>query len=134
MKYIKILIAAFLFSVTFPVDADSTYIYNAQLNRVVDGDTMDVTLDFGLGVKMDVRLRIKDFDAPETWRPKTESEREHGKKATQRAIELLSGSFKVKAYGWAVYNRVEADIILEDGRDFASIMKSEGFSKRSTYN
>lgn len=110
-----------------------THVYQAQLVRVVDGDTMDVALDMGLGVKMDVRIRIRDFDAPETWRPSSATERAHGEQATAKAIELLSKPFQVNSHGWAAYNRVEATVTLSDGRDFATVMKQAGLSKRPSY-
>lgn len=114
-------------------EVEEVKFYPATLLRVVDADTMDVRLNMGLGVMMDVRLRIRDYDAPETWRPKNQAERDHGEAATQFAIELLPERFVVRSYGWAVYNRVEADVILSDGRNYSVIMISQGFSKRDQY-
>lgn len=134
MKYVKIFLVALIMSLTLPVHAnDEPTVYKAELVKIVDADTMDVTLNFGLGLKMDVRIRIRDYDAPETWRPQNEAEKSHGIAATEYAMVLLSNAFKVKAYKWAVFNRVEADIILADGRDFATVMKSKGYSKKSSY-
>lgn len=107
--------------------------YTADLLRVVDADTFDVRLSMGLGVLMDVRLRIKDYDAPETWRPDTQAELAHGEAATEFAIELLPERFIVRSYGWAVYNRVEADVIFADGRNYSAIMVEQGFVKYDEY-
>ena len=41
------------------------YVYNAKVNRIVDGDTIDVTLDLGFGVKYDQRVRLAGIDTPE---------------------------------------------------------------------
>jgi endonuclease YncB( thermonuclease family) len=84
---------------------------------------------------MTQRFRINDYDAPETWRPKSEAEALHGEAATARAIELLIGKEVVfestKIPG--IYGRYGANIWLEDGRDFAQIMISEGFQKKEGY-
>lgn len=41
------------------------YVYNAKVNSIVDGDTIDVTLDLGFGVKYDQRVRLAGIDTPE---------------------------------------------------------------------
>lgn len=109
------------------------HIYPAKLVKVVDGDTMDVTLNMGLGVLMNVRLRVHDYDAPETWRPSTSAEEAHGEEATAYAKELLAQPFQVVSYGWAVYNRVEAQLLLPDGSYFAEKMIEAGYEKRDDY-
>lgn len=109
------------------------HVFPAELDRVVDADTMDVTLDMSLGMSYDVRIRVHDFDSPETWRPRNEAEALHGAAATQRAIELLSDPFWVRVIGWGVYNRVEGEIILWDGLDYGYQMTEEGYAKRDEY-
>lgn len=39
--------------------------YNAKLVKVIDGDTIDVELDFGFALKQTIRLRLADIDTPE---------------------------------------------------------------------
>ena len=111
------------------------YRYKGFVNKVVDGDTVDVILDLGFGLAKSVRLRIDDYDAPESWRPRNEAEKEHGEAAKARAKELLEGKEAVfttsKAIG--VYGRYGASITLSDGRLYKDIMISEGFSKRDRY-
>lgn len=41
------------------------YEYRATILRVVDGDTVDVTLDLGFDVHLKQRLRLRGIDAPE---------------------------------------------------------------------
>lgn len=111
------------------------YEYKAVISNVVDGDTMDVLIDLGFDVLRKVRLRIKDLDTPETWRPSTEAERLHGKAATDKARELLSCDVvilktELKKGKW---QRYIASITLEDGRDYATVMKEEGFIKKENY-
>lgn len=111
------------------------YQYKAQIKRVVDADTVDAAVDLGFGIIISQRFRIEDYDAPETYRPRNEAEKLHGKAATMKAIELLMSknilmqSSKVPG----IYGRYSAKIQLEDGRDFAEVMISEGFSKRENY-
>ena len=43
------------------------YEYRANINRVVDGDTVDVDIDLGFGVWMkDERVRLAGIDTPES--------------------------------------------------------------------
>ena len=43
------------------------FVYNAILERVVDGDTIDVTLDLGFSVKLHKqRCRLMGIDTPES--------------------------------------------------------------------
>jgi len=111
------------------------YQYKAKVTRVVDADTVDAELDLGFGIKMNQRFRIDGFDAPETWRPLNEAEKEHGERATKRAIELLFDkdllfrSSKIPG----IYGRYGVCIWLPDGRKFSEVMISEGFSKQEEY-
>ena len=41
------------------------YEYNAELRRVVDGDTVDVTIDCGFNIYIKERVRLKGIDTPE---------------------------------------------------------------------
>jgi len=111
------------------------YQYRAQINRVVDADTVDASVDLGFGIIVTQRFRIKDYDAPETYRPRNEAEKFHGKAATMRAVALLMGSNILlrssKVPG--IYGRYGAEIQLPDGRDFAEVMISEGFAKKEEY-
>ena len=41
------------------------YEYNAEVRRVVDGDTVDVTIDCGFNIHIKERVRLSGIDAPE---------------------------------------------------------------------
>lgn len=111
------------------------YQYRAEILRVVDADTVDAAIDVGFGITMSQRFRLNDYDAPETFRPRNEAEKAHGKAATERAIELLIGKNVLirSTVVSGIYGRFSATIWLEDGRDFAEVMISEGFAKRKDY-
>ena len=65
------------------------YKYKAYVINIVDGDTFDAVVDLGFTVSVEQRFRLKDVDTPETWRPKTETERIHGQKAKDFVIEKM---------------------------------------------
>ena len=48
-------------------DKPEAYIYNATLDRIVDGDTFDCILDLGFDVKIHKqRVRLAGIDTPES--------------------------------------------------------------------
>lgn len=123
---------------SFPVfaqPAPDVYVFPAKVIRVVDGDTLDVSVVLPMGLKWDLRLRVRNIDTPETWRPKTQAEAAHGKQATEYAIDLIQqGPIWVRLGDWGVYNRAQADVILRDLRDYATVMREAGFEKRPSYD
>ena len=62
-----------------------SYIYNATVVRVVDGDTVDLDVDLGFHMTAHLRFRLYGIDA---WETRGE-EREKGLRAKERAMELL---------------------------------------------
>jgi len=120
------------------------YDYNAYVIRVVDGDTYDVQIDLGFGLtygreKAPMRLRLKNVDTPETWRPTTEAEREHGEKATKFVKDLIEDRFvRVKTYKMGIYGRYEADVSVLDTEldqwlDLGELLTDNGLTKLDSY-
>jgi len=111
------------------------YKYKGKVIRVVDADTVDAELDLGFGIIMKQRFRIDGYDAPETYHPRNEAEKIHGKKATTRAIQLLTEEelIFITSKTPGIYGRYGAQIILKDGRYFGNVMIEEGFSKKEEY-
>lgn len=60
------------------------FTYNAHVERVVDGDTIDVSIDLGFDIWHKVRLRLADIDTPEV-------STEKGKLVKKFVIEFLEG-------------------------------------------
>jgi endonuclease YncB( thermonuclease family) len=56
--------------------------YKAAIDRVIDGDTVDVLSDLGFGVSYKIRLRLARIDAPEVDTPE-------GKRVKQLMIDAL---------------------------------------------
>lgn len=49
------------------------YKYKATVNRVVDGDTMDITIDLGFKITTHQRIRLAGINTPETYNVKKDS-------------------------------------------------------------
>jgi micrococcal nuclease len=65
------------------------YEYRAYVNRVVDGDTVDVDIDLGFGIVLkDERVRIMGIDTPES-RTRDKVEKVFGLASKERLKELL---------------------------------------------
>jgi micrococcal nuclease len=50
------------------------YKYNAELVRIVDGDTIDCVIDMGFKITTDQRIRLSKINTPETFRQKKDSD------------------------------------------------------------
>ena len=65
------------------------YEYRAHVNRVVDGDTVDVDIELGFGIVLtDERVRVMGIDTPES-RTSDKVEKVFGLAAKERLKELL---------------------------------------------
>ena len=107
-------------------ESPDAFVYNATLERVVDGDTVDVTLDLGFSVKLHKqRVRLAGIDTPES-RTRKLAEKALGLKAKNRLIELCTGTFKVKSLGKGKYGRILAIPFTETNQDICQLLISEG--------
>jgi micrococcal nuclease len=64
------------------------YEYKAIVDKVVDGDTIDVTIDLGFKTWKKVRVRMEGMNAPES-RTRNLEEKERGLAAKARLQEIL---------------------------------------------
>ena len=102
------------------------FVYQAELERVVDGDTVDVTLDLGFDVKLHKqRVRLHGIDTPES-RTRNLADKKLGLAAKERLKELCVGRFKVKSLGKGKYGRVLGIPYTEDGQDICQLLIDEG--------
>jgi len=67
------------------------YVYKAVIDRVVDGDTYKLTVDLGFCIYHKLTVRLFGIDTPETYRPKSIAEKEHGEQATIFVKEAIEG-------------------------------------------
>ena len=102
------------------------FVYNATLDRIVDGDTFDCILDLGFDVKLHKqRVRLAGIDTPES-RTRDLAEKKLGLAAKARLGELCCGSFKVKSLGKGKYGRILGIPYTEDGKDICQMLIDEG--------
>ena len=87
------------------------YEYQCIIERVVDGDTVDVRVDAGFDIWTKQRVRLMGIDAPES-RTRDLREKKFGKLATARVEELLPVGSKQRieiTKGRGKYGRYLAD-------------------------
>ena len=65
------------------------YEYKAKIHRIIDGDTVDVTIDLGFEMTTKQRVRLYGINTPET-RTRDLEEKARGKAAKARLLELLN--------------------------------------------
>lgn len=99
------------------------YTYRGFLNRVVDGDTLRVTLDLGFGIMHEDILRLRGINA-------IEAKVRGGKKATEGLKKILKDQefFIVKTSSTDTYNRYLADIFLNDGTYLNQLLLDKGLA------
>ena len=86
--------------------------YEAELIKVLDGDTIDCYIDMGFDIKIKKRIRYMGLD---TWESRTRGvdEKKKGLAAKARNKELLeAGSFKLKSFGTGKFGRVLGEIFV----------------------
>ena len=92
------------------------YEYKATIRRVVDGDTVDVTLDLGFDILYNNRIRLLGIDTPES-RPRDLEEKKRGLAAKDRVKELCPvGStvmLKTTKDGRGKFGRILGEIFVE---------------------
>jgi len=69
------------------------YTYSAKLDRVVDGDTIDVVIDLGFDVFIKKRVRLVGIDTPEC-RTRDLEEKARGLAAKDRVKAILKENIK----------------------------------------
>ena len=105
----------------------------AQVLRVVDGDTIHVSLN-----NKDITIRMIGIDTPETVDPRKPVQC-FGKEASNHAHQLLDGTTvyleqDTSQGDYDKYNRLLSYIWMPDGRLFNQVMIAEGYAFEYTYN
>ena len=91
----------------------------SSIDRVVDGDTVDVIIDLGFDLTKKERVRLAGIDTPES-RTRDLEEKAKGLEAKARNKELLMevsskpGYFRLKSFGVGKYGRVLGEIYIQD--------------------
>lgn len=98
----------------------------ARVERVIDGDTVEVRAAIWPGTEVLRSVRTRGMDAPEITRSTCERERVRGEAARAFLIQLVEGKTVYLSdiaddkYG----GRVDARVTTEDGRDVAELLIS----------
>ena len=102
------------------------YTYNATLDRVVDGDTVDALVDLGFDTWKKVRIRMMGMNAPES-RTRDLEEKARGLAAKDRLIELLKdGNFILQSHGVGKYGRCLGTLWIDETVNINETLISEG--------
>jgi Micrococcal nuclease (thermonuclease) homologs len=107
--------------------------YDVHVNKVVDGDTVDVDINLGFGVWLhDERVRIMGIDTPES-RTSDRVEKLFGIAAKERLYQLLEKDAKLITTEdksgedmKGKFGRILGDFRAADGRLVTQIMIDEG--------
>jgi micrococcal nuclease len=98
---------------------NSVYYYNAQVQKIVDGDTFDVLIDLGFETFRKARVRLYGVNTPES-RTKNLEEKKMGLAAKEFTDQWIT----------AVNNKVKIETILDKnekyGRVLARVWNEEG--------
>ena len=107
--------------------------YPAFYVRAVDGDTIDLILDLGFGIKSKQRVRLEGIDAPEM--------KGDDLLAGKNAKQFVENAFErngrcctvvVKKESISDYDRVIGDIILEDDVKLSEALVMFGKARRTS--
>tara|TARA_R110000822_G_scaffold132788_3_gene270052 strand:+ start:2929 stop:3390 length:462 start_codon:yes stop_codon:yes gene_type:complete len=109
------------------------YEYRCKINKVIDGDTVDVDIELGFGVVLsDERVRIMGIDTPES-RTRDKVEKLFGLASKKRLKELLADGCILKTQiardgedMKGKFGRVLGDFILDTGERVTELMAAEG--------
>lgn len=85
----------------------TVYNYKAKVLRIIDGDTIDISVDLGFGIFKNLRARLWGINAPELARTKTN---------TEQYLKALQA--KIYLEDWIKTNTVDNKIIIcsHDGK------------------
>lgn len=117
----------------------SLYTYQGFVNRVVDGDTFDITIDLGFMLSIRHRFRLEGVDTPEIYGRASAVEKEHGRQASEFAKEVLEGkNVMVRSHKEpGIYGRFTATIFVDFGGQqisFADLLRDHDLLKRASYD
>ena len=99
--------------------------YNAKVERVVDGDTVDALVDLGFSTWKKVRIRMMGINAPES-RTRDLKEKAKGLAAKARLEELLDkGDFILESHGVGKFGRCLGSLLVGD-INVNKVLVSEG--------
>jgi len=107
------------------------YTYKAHVNRVVDGDTFDVTIDLGFRITTFQRLRLVGVDTPEIRGP----ERPEGLKVKEYVKDLIEGKdLSIETFKIGKFGRYVAEVYLDNGEGLSEHLLAKNMAKKLHYS
>jgi len=111
------------------------YTYKAKLDRVIDGDTIDVNIDLGFDISVKKRVRFVGINTPES-RTRDLEEKKLGLAAKDRVKSILAenDSFVIESKEVGKFGRVLGEIFIntvdsvesEEKISLNELLKTEG--------
>jgi len=111
-----------------PVVNYSPYVYKAYISEVYDGDTCTATVDLGMRVSMEIRIRLYGINAPEL----RGSEKGNGVRSREYLRNLILGkNVIIKTYKDKTekFGRWLAEIFV-DNVNVNNVMVEDGYAVR----
>ena len=119
------------------------YEYGFKLDRVVDGDTVDGTIDLGFGISVKKRIRLLGINAPETRlqrkikdEAKRLAEKELGLRAKDKLSDMLHNQkiiIQTKLDKTGKFGRVLGTLLIEQSEEKLNInefLLSKGYVRK----
>lgn len=119
------------------------YEYGFKLDRVVDGDTVDGTIDLGFGISVKKRIRLLGINAPETRlqrkikdEAKRLAEKELGLRAKDKLSDMLHNQkiiIQTKLDKTGKFGRVLGTLLIEQPEEKLNInefLLSKGYVRK----
>lgn len=91
------------------------YFYNAKLDRVIDGDTIDAMIDLGFNTWVHKRIRLAGINCPEI-RTRDLDEKAKGMQSKlflQEQLQPTGGRFILESLGVGKYGRCLGNIYID---------------------
>ena len=86
--------------------------YHIKITRVVDGDTVDCSIDLGFDIHTHKRIRLYGINAPES-RTSNKEEKQRGMAAKYRLMELIDSAEEIRliSHGKGKFGRVIGELL-----------------------
>jgi len=106
------------------------YHYNAKLDRIIDGDTIDAIIDLGFNTWVHKRIRLAGINCPEI-RTRDLDEKAKGMESKKYLEDLLTstgGKFILHSLGVGKYGRCLGNIYI-DKVSVNELLLKEGYAE-----
>jgi micrococcal nuclease len=105
--------------------AQQLFNYQAKILRIVDGDTVDLQVDLGFKVSIDIRVRLTEINAPELSTPEGVKSKEWLERKIEPNQSVIVSTFKNPG---DPYGRWLGKITTEQFGDLSSYILKEGYA------